>query len=1038
MMKHYLFIFLFFTGFFVHAQVGINTTTPNAQLDIQSSNQVTPSNTDGILIPKIDTFPATNPTVAQQGMLVYLTTPVGTNIPGFYYWDNPTTSWVPIKGNDTGTLDQAYDFGGAGLGKTITADSGAVLINGTDGLVSTGTSGTGVLAPSGAGTRMVWNPRKAAFRAGTVTGTKWDDASIGNGSVAFGNSIATGGNAFAGAGGNAGGSFSFAFGGGAIASGQSSFAFGQSANASIQDAVALGFLSTASGPRAIALGSGVTASGQSSTAFGAGNTASGFASTAFGSTTIASGSTSTSFGKSNTAFSFGETVLGIGATTYTTSTNGDTQFRTANSTDRLFAIGNAIDADNDNVVDDAERSDAMVVLKNGNVGVGLSTPQNRLHFHNPTGIQTFIQLTNSSTGITQNDGMILGNIIGTSEAGIINQEPTNFYLGTSSDQNQLVLTPSGNVGVGTDSAQAKLHVEGNIRMVDGNQAAGKVLTSDANGTATWQNASANAWGLSGNAGTNPATNFVGTTDNNDLVLKTNNNDNFRIKNDGRIEIGNNGANPVYLGSTSLSKKLYIATESSTNNVVLQASNAAGDPVSIYFGGSRGTIAIPTISESNRNLSNLFFSGYDGTQFVNSSAINARIDGTPALNSMPGMLQFQTTPIGGTSPSTRMIINSKGNIGIGSGTPLERFHVFGKSIFTNGFSADNAALLYQNDTDYMFLGPQSGSSTNGAAMALFGSTNVSGGNAGGMDINVPNALVRMNHTNGNFTFGTNSTSGYTGAFELNDNGLEIGHNSASRAILFNPNSTERMRLTPAGNLGVGTNNPLQKVHVSGPAGLTAVRIANTSGTGSTSNVALDFFRNTAANTDWRIYNIGANLTIGNSGDDLVTVNDLYQFQGVRFMPMTDATISLGQGANRWNTLFASNGTINTSDAREKKNIQNLTYGLDELMQLRPVSFEWKKDDGSGTKLGLIAQELQQVLPEVVRDWDWEVDEQGNRKKVTSPILGVYYSDLIPVLIKATQEQQLVIEKQKEEIDLLKQQLQVQYQSILERLEKIENK
>jgi len=157
-----------------------------------------------------------------------------------------------------------------------------------------------------------------------------------------------------------------------------------------------------------------------------------------------------------------------------------------------------------------------------------------------------------------------------------------------------------------------------------------------------------------------------------------------------------------------------------------------------------------------------------------------------------------------------------------------------------------------------------------------------------------------------------------------------------------------------------------------------------------------------------------------------------------MPMTDATISLGQTANRWNTLFASNGTINTSDEREKKNIQNLNYGLTTLMQLRPVSFEWKKDDGSGTKLGLIAQELQQVVPEVVRDWDWEEDEQGNRKKVASPILGVYYSDLIPVLIKATQEQQLVIEQQKEEINLLKKQLQEQYKSIVERLEKIENK
>lgn len=78
------------------SQVGINTTSPEAQLDIRSSNQVSPSNKDGILIPKIDVFPATNPTVNQQGMMVYLTTTSGTNLPGFYYWDNLTTTWTSI------------------------------------------------------------------------------------------------------------------------------------------------------------------------------------------------------------------------------------------------------------------------------------------------------------------------------------------------------------------------------------------------------------------------------------------------------------------------------------------------------------------------------------------------------------------------------------------------------------------------------------------------------------------------------------------------------------------------------------------------------------------------------------------------------------------------------------------------------------------------------------------------------------------------------------------------------------------------------
>ncbi len=81
------------------AQVGIGTTSPNAQLDIKSSNQATPANTDGILIPKVDAFPTNAPTSSQDGMMVYLTTTVGANPPGFYYWDNASTSWKGVGGD---------------------------------------------------------------------------------------------------------------------------------------------------------------------------------------------------------------------------------------------------------------------------------------------------------------------------------------------------------------------------------------------------------------------------------------------------------------------------------------------------------------------------------------------------------------------------------------------------------------------------------------------------------------------------------------------------------------------------------------------------------------------------------------------------------------------------------------------------------------------------------------------------------------------------------------------------------------------------
>ena len=84
------------------SQVGVNTTDPQAQLDIRSVNQAAPSNTDGILIPKIDAFPAINPTINQNGMMVFLTTAVAGKLPGFYYWDNSSSSWIGLAKSTSG------------------------------------------------------------------------------------------------------------------------------------------------------------------------------------------------------------------------------------------------------------------------------------------------------------------------------------------------------------------------------------------------------------------------------------------------------------------------------------------------------------------------------------------------------------------------------------------------------------------------------------------------------------------------------------------------------------------------------------------------------------------------------------------------------------------------------------------------------------------------------------------------------------------------------------------------------------------------
>lgn len=94
-----------------------------------------------------------------------------------------------------------------------------------------------------------------------------------------------------------------------------------------------------------------------------------------------------------------------------------------------------------------------------------------------------------------------------------------------------------------------------------------------------------------------------------------------------------------------------------------------------------------------------------------------------------------------------------------------------------------------------------------------------------------------------------------------------------------------------------------------------------------------------------------------------------------------------------------GFYATSDARLKKDIKDSAYGLSELLKLRPVTYKWKQGNDPAEHNGLIAQEVQAVFPAAVR---------GGTK------LSVDYGSIIPVMIKAIQQQQQVIQQQEARI------------------------
>ena len=228
-MKKVIGILLFFWSIAIQAQVGIGTTSPDPSsiLDISASNK-------GVLVPQVSLTNVTNTTTPinspAPGLLVWNTNAgvTGGSGIGFYFFNS--AQWIMISSTTTpkGTLDESYDDGGPGVGRTILATDGPVVVGGEDGMEVTGSFGNGDAIANGSGARLYFNPNKAAFRAGSTTGSQWNNTNAGNYSVGFGNSTSAGGESslVAGSFSTAPGRFSAALGRFAEASSYAEFAIG--------------------------------------------------------------------------------------------------------------------------------------------------------------------------------------------------------------------------------------------------------------------------------------------------------------------------------------------------------------------------------------------------------------------------------------------------------------------------------------------------------------------------------------------------------------------------------------------------------------------------------------------------------------------------------------------------------------------------------------------------------------------------------------------------------------------------------------------
>lgn len=304
-----------------------------------------------------------------------------------------------------------------------------------------------------------------------------------------------------------------------------------------------------------------------------------------------------------------------------------------------------------------------------------------------------------------------------------------------------------------------------------------------------------------------------------------------------------------------------------------------------------------------------------------------------------------------------------------------------------------------------------------AMRINSSGNVGIGTtspAAKLDVRSSGEIARFcgtNTSNTYITFGNGTTQFGDIGYDARDTNAFSVFNATNGPLIFGTNVSEKMRITSAGNVGIGTTAPSAKLELSdGTITLQHDLVSGGGYIGTKSNHPLVLFTN---NTEKVRITTAGYLLVG-----YTTSNGAYPLQ------------VNGQ-------IFATSSTIATSDQRYKKNITPLTGALNLVNALNPVQFDWKQHavhnfNTEQPTVGFLAQEVAEVLKDqpylnsVVKKsectWETEtgefvdvvtqvevdgelvdeVTQEAVKETHTEEFYGIAESNLIAILTKAVQE------------------------------------
>ena len=364
----------------------------------------------------------------------------------------------------------------------------------------------------------------------------------------------------------------------------------------------------------------------------------------------------------------------------------------------------------------------QLTIRGSNVGVGTTIPKSKLHIMGGT-----------DASLSDDSGYLL---IGDQDGTNIVMDDNEIIARNDAAAADIILNKgSGNVGIGTDNPTQKLHVNGSIRMTDGNQGDGKIMVSSADGTASWTDAS--------------------NIDDGDWTVSGNN----VYRSGGKVGIGTTSPQAKLDISSLLSATVVINADTDNNN------ENQNPKFKLTQDGGSVTGA-------------LGFIGSDGTQYANSDA-----------NSLYLVNNYNASLHLGTDSIIQVTIHGS-NTGVGTTTPKTKLHIMGG---TDASLLDGSGYLLIGDQDGNNIVMDDNeiiARNNAAASNLF--INKTGGNVGIGDITSPTAKLHLYNPLGynqlrlqqKYTpSGTSDTNGHTGDVTWDENYIYIKTSAGwKRALL----------------------------------------------------------------------------------------------------------------------------------------------------------------------------------------------------------------------------------------------------------------